>query len=282
MSLNPSIRDWRGKRVWIVGASTGIGAALALQLAHAGARLALSARSKDKLEALAAGQPDTQGAASERSGSPAGAGQRDAMPGALVLPLDVRDAAALATAYATIIKKWGGADVTIFNAGTYSPMRADAFDLAHMNEHFAVNFHGVTNGLAAILPDYLLRAAGHPCIGIVSSVAGYRGLPQSLAYGPSKAALINLAETLYLDLAPKGIAITLINPGFVDTPLTKQNTFKMPALIPADEAAREIIAGFARGEFEIHFPKRFTNWLKAMRLLPYSTYFAAIRKSTGP
>ena len=270
MSLNPPIRDWRGKRVWIVGASTGIGAALALQLAEAGAKLALSARSKDKLEALAAGQPGTQGT----QGAPG-------MPGALVLPLDVRDAAALATAYTTIIKKWGGADVTIFNAGTYSPMRADAFDLAHMNEHFAVNFHGVTNGLAAILPDYLLRAAGHPCIGIVSSVAGYRGLPQSLAYGPSKAALINLAETLYLDLAPKGIAITLINPGFVDTPLTKQNTFKMPALISADQAAREIIAGFARGEFEIHFPKRFTNWLKAMRLLPYSAYFAAIRKSTG-
>ena len=203
------------------------------------------------------------------------------MPGALVLPLDVRDAAGLASAYAMIIRKWGGADLTIFNAGTYSPMRADAFDLAHMDEHFAVNFHGVTNGLAAILPDYLRRATGHPCIGIVSSVAGYRGLPQSLAYGPSKAALINLAETLYLDLAPKGIAIRLISPGFVDTPLTKQNTFKMPALIPADEAAREIIAGFARGEFEIHFPKRFTNWLKVMRLLPYSAYFAAIRKSTG-
>ena len=280
MSLNPPIRDWRGKRVWIVGASTGIGAALALQLAQAGAKLALSARSTAKLEALVAGQTGAP-SASGNPGAPASAGQHDAMPGALVLPLDVRDAAGLASAYAMIIRKWGGADVTIFNAGTYSPMRADAFDLAHMDEHFAVNFHGVTNGLAAILPDYLRRAASHPCISIVSSVAGYRGLPQSLAYGPSKAALINLAEALYLDLAPSGIAIRLINPGFVDTPLTKQNEFKMPALIPADEAAREIIAGFARGEFEIHFPKRFTNWLKVMRLLPYSAYFAAIRKSTG-
>ena len=264
MSLNPPIRDWCGKRVWIVGASTGIGAALAHQFAAAGARLALSARSLDKLDALAR---DLSGAAPPAS--------------SLVLPLDVRDAAALATAYAAIVKQWGGADVTIFNAGTYSPMRADAFDLAHMDEHFAVNYHGVTNGLAAILPDYLQRAGEHPCIAIVSSVAGYRGLPQSLAYGPSKAALINLAETLYLDLAPKGIAVTLINPGFVDTPLTRQNQFKMPALISADEAARQIIAGFASGAFEIHFPKRFTNWLKAMRWLPYTAYFAAIRKSTG-
>ena len=266
MPLNPPIRDWRGKRVWIVGASTGIGAALAQQLARAGAKLAVSARSKDKLDALVAGfDGGASGTASPH----------------LVLPLDVRDAAALATAYASIVKQWGGADVTIFNAGTYSPMRADAFDLAHMDQHFAVNYHGVTNGLAAILPDYLQRGAERPHLAIVSSVAGYRGLPQSLAYGPSKAALINLAETLYLDLAPKGIAVSLINPGFVDTPLTAQNTFKMPALISADEAAREIIGGFARGEFEMHFPKRFTRWLKTMRLLPYSLYFSAIRKSTG-
>ena len=149
MSLNPPIRDWHGKRVWIIGASTGIGAALAQRLAREGARLALSARSQGKLAALAVG-----------------------MPGALVLPLDVRDAAALASAYATIVAEWGGADVTLFNAGTYSPMSATAFDLAHMNEHFAINYHGVTNGLAAILPDYLARAASHPCIAIVSSVAG--------------------------------------------------------------------------------------------------------------
>ncbi len=257
MSLNPPIRDWHGKRVWIVGASTGIGAALATRLGAAGARVALSARSQDKLDALAV-----------------------RLPGSLVLPLDVRDAPALAEAYAAIVAQWGGADVTLFNAGTYAPMRADAFDLTHMDHHFAVNYHGVTNGLAAILPDYLRRAGERPLIGIVSSVAGFRGLPLALAYGPSKAALINLAETLYLDLSLKGIAVTLINPGFVDTPLTRQNDFKMPALISADEAAQEIVKGFAAGEFEIHFPKRFTRWLKALRLLPYGPYFAAIRKST--
>ena len=161
-------------------------------------------------------------------------------------------------------------------------MRADAFDLAHMNEHFAINYHGVTNGLAAILPDYLARAASHPCIAIVSSVAGLRGLPMALAYGPSKAALINLAEVLYLDLAPKGIAVSLINPGFVDTPLTQQNSFRMPALISAEEAAEHIVAGFAAGEFEMHFPKRFTRWLHTLRLLPYTAYFALIGKAVKP
>lgn len=258
MPLNLPIRDWRGKRVWIIGASSGIGAALARKLAASGARLALSARSADKLAALAADCKD-----------------------ALVLPLDVRDAPALAAAHQSIRASWGAVDVAILNAGTYAPMRADQFDLAHMDEHFAVNFHGVTNSLAALLPDFVARAGEHPVIAIVSSVAGFAGLPKSLAYGPSKAALINLAETLYLDLAPLGIGITLINPGFVDTPLTKQNDFKMPALISADEAAIEIVAGFARGEFEIHFPKRFTRTMKALRLLPYAAYFAAVRKSTG-
>ena len=258
MAQNRPISDWRGKRVWITGASTGIGAALAVRLAAAGARLAISARGADKLTALAQG-----------------------MPGALVLPLDVRDAAALAAAYQAIAAAWGGADVVIFNAGTYAPMRADAFDLAHMNEHFAVNFQGVTNGLAAVLPDFLRRAAEHPALAIVASVAGSRGLPKALAYGPSKAALINLAETLYLDLAPMGIGVTLINPGFVDTPLTAQNEFRMPALISAGEAADHIVGDFAHGRFEIHFPKRFTRFMKALRLLPYTLYFPAIRKTTG-
>jgi NAD(P)-dependent dehydrogenase (short-subunit alcohol dehydrogenase family) len=118
-------------------------------------------------------------------------------------------------------------------------------------------------------------------VAIVSSVAGYRGLPNALAYGPTKAALINLAEALYLDLAPKGIGVHLVDPGFVDTPLTEQNKFSMPALISADAAARELLRGLARGEFETHFPKRFTRWLKLLRLLPYPLYFAAVRRYTG-
>jgi NAD(P)-dependent dehydrogenase (short-subunit alcohol dehydrogenase family) len=152
--------------------------------------------------------------------------------------------------------------------------------------HTRVNYDGALVMLDAVLPHLLAQAkAGHPLgaghISLVSSVAGYRGLPQSLAYGPTKAALINLAETLYLDLQPLGVGVSVINPGFVETPLTAQNQFKMPALITPDEAARAILQGWKQGDFEIHFPKRFTRWLKAMRHLPYSAYFAAVRRSTG-
>jgi short-subunit dehydrogenase len=115
---------------------------------------------------------------------------------------------------------------------------------------------------------------------VVSSVAGYGGLPTALVYGASKAALINLAETLYLDLAPRGIGVYVINPGFVKTPLTDLNTFAMPALISVEAAAEAIISGFSRGDFEIHFPKRFTWWLKLLRLLPYRWYFALVHKAT--
>jgi short-subunit dehydrogenase len=115
----------------------------------------------------------------------------------------------------------------------------------------------------------------------VSSVAGYRGLPRSLAYGPTKAALINLAEALYLDLRPSGVGVSVVNPGFVETPLTAQNKFHMPALITPEVAAREMIAGWARGAFELHFPRRFTHWLKFMRLLPYRVYFPLVRKFTA-
>jgi NAD(P)-dependent dehydrogenase (short-subunit alcohol dehydrogenase family) len=256
VALNPKITDWRGKRVWLVGASTGIGAALVAPLLAAGARVAVSARSADKLKALTKGQAD-----------------------ALALSFDVTDHAATLKARDVIVKAWGGVDVALFIAGTYAPLRADAFDLAVVKHHFSVNFDGVLHGIDAVLPDMVKRGAGS--IGIVSSVAGYRGLPRALAYGPSKAALINLAETLYIDLHERGIGIFLINPGFVETPLTAQNDFKMPALITPEVAAKEILQGMAAGEFEIHFPKRFTRAVKAASLLPYRAYFPTIKKSTG-
>jgi len=127
-----------------------------------------------------------------------------------------------------------------------------------------------------VLPT--LRSQRHGGVAIVASVAGYRGLPRALIYGPTKAALINLAESLYLDLAPHRIGVYLVNPGFVDTPLTQKNGFRMPALIPAEEAARLTLRGIENGEFEIHFPKRFTNLLRVLRTLPYPAYFAAVRR----
>ena len=130
-----------------------------------------------------------------------------------------------------------------------------------------------------MLPHFVARRAGH--ISLISSVAGYRGLPKSLAYGPTKAALINLAETLYVDLKDSHIGVSLICPGFVETPLTAQNKFTMPALITPEQAAQEILKGWASGAFEIHFPKRFTLWMKALALLPAAVYFPVIRRFTG-
>jgi len=130
-----------------------------------------------------------------------------------------------------------------------------------------------------VLPALL--AQGRGALGIVASVAGYRGLPKALIYGASKAALINFTETLYLDLHPRGFGVYLINPGFVRTPLTDKNEFKMPHLISAEEAAASLIKGLDAGDFEIDFPKAFTRQLKLLRLLPYRWYFALIRRSTG-
>jgi len=257
MSLNPPLRDWRGLRVWIIGASSGIGAAVGQSLLARGARVALSARSRPQLERAAALHGDD----------------------ALALPLDVTDAAAVGPALQRLVDAWGGIDFVLLCAGSHQPARAWEFDADAARRLVDVNLNGVLNCLPAVVQQLLRQQCGG--IAIVSSVAGYGGLPTSLVYGATKAALINLTETLYLDLAPRGIGVYLINPGFVKTPLTARNTFRMPALISADEAAAEILAGLARGRFEIHFPRRFTRWLKLLRLLPYRWYFALVHQGTG-
>jgi short-subunit dehydrogenase len=163
-------------------------------------------------------------------------------------------------------------------AGDYTAMRAWELDLKVAQQMIDINWGGFINGLSVVIPTLMKHKAGG--IALVSSVAGYRGLPKSLVYGPTKAALINLAETLYLDLKDKGLDIYVINPGFVKTPMTDKNDFEMPSIITPEEAAVEIEKGFSKGEFEIHFPKRFTNMLKMLRHLPYSLYFRAIKSST--
>ena len=250
--MNPQIRDWRGKRVWLVGASTGIGAALAQALARRGARLALSARNAGKLESLG-------------------------IADALILPCDVTDTASIAAAHARLLAVWQGMDLAIYLAGDYAPMLAADFDLARAEQVVAVNFNGAMKLAASVLPDL------HPGHGIafVASVAGYRGLPKALAYGPGKAALIHFAECLHLELAPRGIGVWVINPGFVATRLTAKNDFAMPALLTPEQAAQDIIAGFASGNFEIHFPKRFTRIMKLLAHLPYAWSFPLIRRFTG-
>lgn len=258
MSLNPKITHWKEKRVWILGASTGIGAALAERLHGLGARVALSARSTEKLDAMVARMGPTR---------------------ALALGLDITKLDSIAVAERALVDTWGGYDLVVFMAGDYNAMRAWQLDLAVAQKMIDTNWGGVMNGLSLVIPRLMGQGSGG--IALVSSVAGYRGLPRSLVYGPSKAAVINLAETLYLDLKEKGLDVYLVNPGFVKTPMTDKNEFKMPALISAEEAAHEIVRGLTRGEFEIHFPKRFTRVLKALRQLPYSLYFPAIKRALG-
>ncbi len=286
MPLNSPIKDWHGKTVWLLGASSGIGRATASALHAKGARVVVSARNASALNEFVAQHL-----------------------GAIAMPLDASDPAAVRAACAAIVGS-GGLDHAMYCAGHYHDMSALAFDLDDMVKHNQINYVGALYMLDAVLPHFLGKAgqsaraaksavsgmsgmsggsakgfapsgsgaasAGH--ITLVGSVAGYCGLPKSLAYGPTKAALINLAETLYLDLHDKGIGVSLVNPGFVKTPLTAQNDFKMPALISPEEAATAILEGWANGEFEIHFPKRFTRWMKAMQALPYGLFFSAIRR----
>ena len=256
MSLNPAVVDWRGRVVWIVGASSGIGRATASQLHAAGARVVVSARGAAALNDFVAGHP-----------------------GSVALPLDVADRAATAAALQQLLSLHGKLDLAMYCAGHYKAMRATEFDLDEMQRHLQVNYVGAMYMLDAVLKTVIAQGHGH--ISLVSSVAGYRGLPKAMAYGPTKAALQQLAETLYLDLHPLGIGVSVINPGFVATTLTAGNAFTMPALLTPEQAASHILQGWARGRFDIHFPKRFTFWLKLLRLLPYGLYFAAVQRTTG-
>jgi short-subunit dehydrogenase len=256
VALNPSLPRWPDCRVWVIGASTGIGAATARKLLAAGARVALSARNAGLLAEVANGDAHAR-----------------------IEPLDYTDGAQVAFAWERVRSAWGGVDLVLIVAGTHAEIRAWELTEANAMALLETNLHGVIKTTAAVLPALLAQGSG--AIGIVSSVAGYRGLPKALIYGASKAALINFAETLYLDLHPKGLGVYLINPGFVKTPLTDKNEFRMPHLITAEQAADAIVAGLDAGEFEIDFPKAFTRQLKLLRILPYRWYFALIRRATG-
>ncbi|MEO0316744.1 MAG: hypothetical protein RL404_421 [Pseudomonadota bacterium] len=255
-TMNPRIDSWSGRRVWVIGASTGIGAETARMLLAFGARVALSSRQADALQEVAAGHRDAR-----------------------VLPLDVTRHEQVLAARDLLVSEWQGIDLVLIVAGAYSDMRVDNFDMAVVDRLIDVNLRGVFHCIDAALP-VVLRTPGSG-IGIVSSVAGFSGLPRTLAYGPTKAALINLAESLYFDLHPRGNSVYLINPGFVSTQATATNDFDMPGLISAPEAAGYIVRGIERGSFHIHFPRNFTNWLRVGRVLPYRWYFWLTHKVTG-
>lgn len=239
------------KVIWITGASTGIGRELALRLAASGAQVAVSARSADKLAQLAALSPNIK-----------------------AYPYDVTDLAAARSTAQAISQDLGPIDLAILNAGVWIPMGATAYDPEAVTQSMLVNYTGVTNALAPLLPAMISRKSGH--IALVSSVAGYRGLPVAISYAPTKAALISLAETLYPDLLDENVKLTVINPGFVDTPMTKKNDFPMPFMVSTEFAADAMIKGLIRGKFEIVFPWQMKLMAKFSRLLPYWLYFGFI------
>ncbi len=250
-ALNSPVKNWREQRIWLIGASSGIGAALAQALLARGAQVAVSARREASL--------------------------REAVklsPQALVLPMDVQDDSAWQAAHAQILAKFGGLDLVIFCAARYKPERSWDVTAHDAAETLEVNLHSVYQGISKVLPSLLQQKRGG--IAIVASVAGYIGLPNASVYGPSKAALINLAELLYCDLHRQGLNVYLINPGFVQTELTAKNDFFMPALQTPAQAAQAIVQGFEAGQFEIHFPRRFTYLLKLLRILPYRIRFALL------
>lgn len=239
------------KVIWITGASTGIGREIALRLAASGAKVAVSARTAEKLAELEAASANIK-----------------------AYPLDVGDLDATKRVAAAITADLGPIDVAILNAGVWQPMSAANYDAALLSKAMTINYFGVTNALEPLMAQMRARKSGH--IAIVSSVAGYRGLPVAIAYAPTKAALISLAESLYPDLLDDKVKMTVINPGFVKTSMTDVNTFPMPFIIECEDAADRIIKGLIKGGFEIVFPWRMKMLSKFTRILPYWMYFGII------
>ena len=244
---------------WVTGASSGIGRATALELCRRGWTVAITARRRPELEAVAA----------------AGTG-----PGRIVpVPGDVTDLSQMEAAVAAIEADHGPVVLAFLNAGTFFRDEVAVFDAAMVEKTFSINVGGVANGLQPLLTRMVERGRGQ--VAVNASVAGYGGLPTSSAYGATKAALIAMTESLKFAMDLKGVAMQLVCPGFVGTPLTDKNEFPMPFLIPAEDAARRICDGFETGGFEIAFPRRMAWLLKALNHLPYPLYFALVARFTG-
>lgn len=241
--------------VWITGASSGLGAALARRMAQEGRTVAASARRRDRLEALAA----------EASG--------DLIR---LFPLDVEDPETLRAAVAQIEREAGPIGQAVLNAGTHQPVDPRALKAEDFRRLVELNLMGTVHCLAAVLPGMIARGRGR--IAIVASVAGYRGLPTAAAYGMTKAGLINMAEALRVELAPLGIVVQIVNPGFVRTPLTDRNAFPMPFLMAPEAAAEAFYRGLQSDRFEISFPRRLVWIMKLLRCLPAPLAFAATRR----
>ncbi len=237
-----------GRRVWVTGASAGIGRAVTIELVRREARVVASARNAAALDALV----------------------RECGDRVLALPLDVTDRQANRRAAEDISRRVGGLDIAFLNAGTCEYVDVASFDSALFERTIRTNFLSMVYGIEAILP--LLRKSPSPQLVGMSSTVAYRGLPRAEAYGASKAAIKNLFESLHIDLARDGIRVSVVCPGFVRTPLTDRNNFPMPFRIEADEAACRIVDGIEAGKPEIHFPRRFSLLVKFLILVPDRLY----------
>jgi NADP-dependent 3-hydroxy acid dehydrogenase YdfG len=238
--------DFTGKRYWLVGASEGLGAALAHRLSAAGAEVILSARSRERLDEVAA-----------------------ALPGpASVTPIDVRDEASVAAA----VDEVGELDGVVYLAGVYWPMSASGWTHDHGVAMADVNFTGAFRVLGRVVPRMIARDSGH--IVITGSLSGFRGLPGAVGYGASKAGVMSLAQTLRADLWRTGVRVQLANPGFIKTRLTDKNDFHMPFLMTPERAADEMMA-LMRDEkaFDRHFPRLFSLVFRLSRFLPNWAYY---------
>ena len=244
------------KTIWITGASSGIGKSLALKFANEGWQVAASARREDLLNQLSE---------SNQNISP--------------FPLDVTNRENCEEIFEKIKNKFESIDTCFFSTGTWDPKKEKEIDIDQMKKVMEVNFFGTLNCIKAVEMYFKEKKNGN--ISIVSSIAGYRGLPNSTGYGASKAALNNLAESLYFDFGRYNVRVSLISPGFIKTPMTDKNQFKMPFLKTPEFAAEKIYNGLINGSsFEIDFPKELTLILKFLKILPDSVYFKLIRKLT--
>ncbi|MGA9852906.1 MAG: SDR family NAD(P)-dependent oxidoreductase [Gammaproteobacteria bacterium] len=245
------------KVAWITGGGSGIGRALALRLVRAGWTVAVSGRRLEALEEtakLAAGKTHAY-------------------------PLDVTDLDTMRNTAKRIESELGHLQLAVFSAGLGEFVKPDSLRAETFATHMQVNYLGVVNRIDAVLPTFRRRRAGH--VVIVASLAGYRGVPRAAAYGPTKAALISLAESLRFDLEREGICISVCNPGFVATPMTEGNRAPMPFLMSVDAVADTLYRGILKQKFEIAFPRRFVVVLKLFRCLPYALYFPIVRKFAG-
>jgi short-subunit dehydrogenase len=244
------------KTIWITGGSTGIGKALAIKFASKGWNVAVSARREELLNELS-----------------------DQYENISAFPLDVTDKQKCAEVFDQIKKKYEDIDICFFSTGTWNPKKEKEIDVEQIEEVFKINFFGTVNTIKAVEQYFRDRKKG--TITIVSSIAGYRGLPNSTGYGPSKSALNNLAESLYFDFKRFGVRVCLVSPGFIKTPMTDKNDFKMAFIKTTDYAANKIYDGLInKNVFEIHFPKSLTIILKILSFLPSKLYFSLVGQMT--